>query len=113
MEIVLFYLERSAAAESPEYRTKAAQLMEIVSKDPNFISIKDFTAADGESVSIIKFKTEEAREKWRNNPVHKAAMEMGRRSFYRSYQLEVCTVTRRYAFPATAGGTRYSQELLK
>ncbi len=107
---VLFYIERNPAADSPEYKERASHLVRIVSKDPDFISIKGFTAADGELVYIIKFKTEQALENWRNNPEHKEAMGLGKEKFYKSYQMEVCPVTRKYAFPMKKGNTRYSTE---
>ena len=108
MVIVLFYIEANLAVDSPEYKDTASRLMEIASKDPDFISLKGFTSGDGELVYIIKFKTVAALESWRNNAQHQEAMTLGKEKYYKSYQMEVCSVERKYAFPKEAGNTRYS-----
>jgi heme-degrading monooxygenase HmoA len=57
---------------------------------PGFLSIKTFTAEDGERVSIVEFASEEAHRAWREHPEHRAAQELGRRKFYAEYRIQVC-----------------------
>ena len=72
--------------------------MALVSSMPGFISLKDYQAADGESVSIAEFDSLEAVMTWREHPAHKAAQERGRREFFSESSVQVCTLVRTASF---------------
>src|SRR5262245_22561218 len=61
---------------------------------PGFVSYKDFTAADGESVTVVEFASEPELLAWRNHPEHRDAQERGRREFFAEYTIQVCRVGR-------------------
>jgi heme-degrading monooxygenase HmoA len=70
---------------------------------PGFVSYKDFTAEDGESVTVVEFASEPELLAWRNHPEHREAQERGRREFFSEYKIQICRVERGYAFNMTDG----------
>jgi heme-degrading monooxygenase HmoA len=77
----------------------AARMHELATRMPGFISYKDFTAPDGESVTIVEFESLETLAAWRNHPEHLEAQRLGREQFLAEYQIHVCTPVRSYRFP--------------
>lgn len=74
-------------------------MYELAAAIPGYISYKDFTAEDGENVSIIEFASPEALATWYEHPEHKAAQQRGREEFFTEYHIQVCTPVRDYRFP--------------
>jgi heme-degrading monooxygenase HmoA len=54
------------------------RMFEIASSMPGYVSYKDFSASDGENVSIVEFDSLEALADWRDHPEHKVVQERGR-----------------------------------
>ncbi len=75
------------------------KIHDLAVKMTGFISIKTFTADDGERVSVVEFESEETMLAWRNQPDHRTAQELGRKSFYSEYRIQVCHPVRDYSFP--------------
>lgn len=67
-----------------------------------YVSIKDFTADDGERVAIIEWDSAENLARWRDEPSHRAAQQAGRERYYSQYSLQVCSELRGSRFE---GGT--------
>jgi heme-degrading monooxygenase HmoA len=65
---------------------------------PGFVSYKDYSADDGESLTLVEFASEPELLAWRNDADHRAAQERGRREFFAAYQVQVCRVDRAYRF---------------
>jgi heme-degrading monooxygenase HmoA len=63
-----------------------------------FISFKSYSASDGETISVIRFASEEALEAWRCHPEHQQAQRRGRESFYQRYHIEVLRHVRESRF---------------
>ena len=74
-------------------------MYELASKMPGFVSYKDFTAEDGENVTIVEFESLETLAAWRDHPEHKRAQARGRAEFFSEYHIQVCTTVRDYIFP--------------
>jgi len=70
---------------------------------PGFVSYKDFTAADGEAVTVVEFASEPELLAWRNHPEHREAQERGRREFFAEYKIQICRMERGYAFSPAQG----------
>ena len=70
----------------------------IASTMPGFLSYKDFTAEDGECVSVVEFASPETLEAWRAHPEHLAAQARGREAFFSEYRIQVCSPLRDYSF---------------
>jgi heme-degrading monooxygenase HmoA len=76
-----------------------ARMYELATRMPGFISYKDFTAGDGESVSLVEFESAETLLAWREHPEHKEAQRLGREQFFSEYQIQIGTPSRTYRFP--------------
>jgi len=76
-----------------------ARMYELATRMPGFISYKDFTAADGESVSLVEFESAETLLAWREHPEHQEAQRLGREQLFTEYQIQISTPSRTYRFP--------------
>lgn len=76
-----------------------ARMHELATQMPGFISYKDFTARDGESVTIVEFESEETQRAWREHPEHREAQRLAREQFLAEYRLHVGTPSRTHRFP--------------
>ena len=86
--------------EVPGYEATAAAMLQAARAMPGFVDFKSFSADDGERVSIITFDSLEHHNAWRDHTDHLAAQENGRRSWYASYQIQVCRLLDERRFTA-------------
>ena len=77
------------------------RMYELAQTMPGFLSYKDFSAPDGESITLIEFDGEENLRVWRNHPEHIEAQRLGREEFFAWYQIQVCRIERQYDFSAS------------
>ena len=98
--IITIFRSRLRPENEEAYRKTAARMDELAHKMPGFISIKTFTAPDGERVSIVEFESEATHNDWRRHPEHQEAQRLGWELFYSEFQIQVCTVERAYGLPA-------------
>ena len=68
--VVVFRSRLRAEADLPALEAVGMRMYELASAMPGFISYKDFTAEDGESVSIVEFSDAASLLAWRNHPEH-------------------------------------------
>ncbi|MDX3925510.1 MAG: antibiotic biosynthesis monooxygenase [Shinella sp.] len=87
------YLGKRAA-----YLDIAGKLRPRLEKIDGFISVERFEslALPGRFLSLSFWRDEEAVEKWRNGPHHRAAQEAGRGEIFADYRLRVASVIRDY-----------------
>jgi len=76
----------------------AVRMYGLASAMPGFISYKDFSADDGESVAIVEFSDMNSLLEWRNHPEHRAMQKRGREEFFSAYEIQVCEPVRAYSF---------------
>jgi heme-degrading monooxygenase HmoA len=76
-----------------------ARMYELATGMPGFVSYKDFSSADGESVTIVEFETMEDNLRWRNHPEHAAVQAFGRSEVFAEYNIQVCERVRAVRFP--------------
>jgi heme-degrading monooxygenase HmoA len=100
MVVIVFRTRLRSDIDPQELAGLGARMYEIASAMPGFVSYKDFTAEDGENVSIVEFESLETLAAWRNNPEHRSAQELGRKRFFLQYRVQVCSPVRDYAYPA-------------
>jgi heme-degrading monooxygenase HmoA len=100
--VLTIFRSRLRPEHREEYERWAAKIHAIAVLMPGFLSIKTFTADDGERVSIVEFESEETMLAWRNQPDHRQAQELGRKLFYSEYHIQVCRPIRDYSFPKKA-----------
>src|SRR5882757_81245 len=75
------------------------RMLELATRMPGFISYKDFSAADGESVTIVEFESVETQRAWREHPEHVETQRLARENFLSEYQLQIGTPARTLRFP--------------
>ena len=102
MVVVVFRARFKPGVDMLELAKVGERMYELVSSMSGYISHKDFTAEDGETVSLFEFDSLESVAAWREHPEHKEAQERGREEFFAEYHIQVCSPIRdyRYAGPA-------------
>lgn len=98
---VIVFRSRLRPDVREEYIVLVHRMVEIAETMPGYISHKDFTADDGERVTIVEFAHEEGLHAWRTNPEHVAAQKLAREKYYTAYHIQVCTLDRESKFMAT------------
>lgn len=96
--VVVFRSRLRADADLSALEAAATRMYELASAMPGFISYKDFTASDGESVSIVEFADAASLLAWRNHPEHQRMQQRGREEFMAEYHIQVCRLEREYSF---------------
>ena len=100
-KVVIVFGTRLNLGFDDELAAVGAQMYELASGMPGFLSYKDFAAEDGEYASIIEFASMAELAAWRNHPEHLAAQKAGREKYFCTFQIQVCTIEREYS-----GGTQ-------
>ena len=100
--VVVFRSRLRADADLAALEPLGMRMYELASAMPGFISYKDFSAADGESLSLVEFADADSLLAWRQHPEHLAVQERGRREFMTEYQIDVCRPERSYSFKTGA-----------
>ena len=98
MIVVVFRTRVKPGADLEAMGRLGERMYELASGLPGFISYKDFTAEDGEGVSVVEFETLETLAAWREHPEHKKAQQRGREDFFSEYRIQVCAPMRSYRF---------------
>lgn len=97
--VITIFRSRLRPENQAAYSEMADKIHALALEMPGFISIKTFSASDGERVSIVEFESEETLRAWREHPEHKIAQKLGQTTFYSQYQIQTCQVIRQYGFP--------------
>ncbi|HET9978552.1 MAG TPA: antibiotic biosynthesis monooxygenase [Burkholderiaceae bacterium] len=103
MVLVTFQSRLRADADLAALEALGARMYGIAAAMPGFVSYKDFSAADGENLTLVEFESEETLAAWRDQPEHREAQERGRREFFSDYRITIATRTRAYVFDAVRG----------
>ena len=96
--IVTVFRSRLMPGVGDEYAVLAQRMNELAVTMPGYISHKDFTAEDGERVTVVEFESEEGMRAWRTHPEHIAAQRKARQTFYAEYSIQVCELVRAGTF---------------
>jgi heme-degrading monooxygenase HmoA len=111
--VVIFKTHLRPKADEDAYRRVSRRMHELAATIPGFLSIKEFTAEDGEVIDLARFADETSLQKWKIEPEHLEAQRRGREEFYDRFWVQVCDVVREYEFrpseiKAAKEGTRRS-----
>jgi heme-degrading monooxygenase HmoA len=99
MILTVFRSRARTDADLASLEKVGARMHELATRMPGFISYKDFAAADGETVTLVEFETEQTQLAWREHPEHQEAQRLARQLFLAEYQLQIGTPSRTYRFP--------------
>lgn len=103
MIIVVFRARLRPDADLPALGRIGESMAELAKGTPGLISYKDYTAQDGENVTVVEFASEPELLAWRQHPEHVLAQERARRDFFSDYRIQVCRVERSYHFTLGTG----------
>ena len=107
MIVVIFSTKLKAEANREEYERWGERMYELVQQNPGFISVDSYPEGERGEVTIARFTSEEALKSWRTQPEHLEAQQLGRNTFYESYQIQVCRTVRGYEFHQDSGVTHW------
>ena len=96
--IAIIFEAWPAPGEKQHYLDLAAALRSDLEKIDGFLSIERFQSfSDPEKLlSLSFFRDEEAVQRWRNRPGHRATQVKGRLGVFSNYRLRVAEVSRDY-----------------
>jgi heme-degrading monooxygenase HmoA len=103
MVIVVFRTHVKPQADLEKLNTLNQQMVVRVSQMPGFLSMKDFSAQDGEFLVLAEFDSLESVDAWKAHPEHLVAQRRGREEFFADYRIRVCHVIRTSEFTAASG----------
>jgi heme-degrading monooxygenase HmoA len=103
MVIVVFRTRVKLQADFEALNALNQKMLAIVSRMPGYLSMKDYSAQDGESVVIAEFDSLESVDAWKAHPDHVAAQRRGREEFFADYRIQVCNLIRTSEFSAESG----------
>ncbi len=78
------------------YQEMAEKMDDLAKQQEGYLGIESARSEIGITVSY--WKSLEAISKWKNNIEHTYARELGRKKWYKQYQLRICKVEREYGF---------------
>jgi heme-degrading monooxygenase HmoA len=96
MVVIVFRARLKPGVDQQALAQVGQRMYELAAAMPGYISYKDFSAEDGENVSVIEFESLQTLAAWREHPEHKAAQKRGRDEFFAEYRIQVCTPVRDY-----------------
>jgi len=88
--VVTIFRSRLDPVHAVRYQSIAAQMRDLALAMPGFVSIKSFTAEDGERLSMVVFESAETHQAWREHPEHRKAQRLGWEAFYSEFSVVVC-----------------------
>ena len=90
--LVILFRSRLSEKAGDDYQAKAAEMLAYARTQPGYVDFKQYQAADGERLTVVKWKDRETLEAWRNNAKHREAKASGRERWYASYDIEIAEV---------------------
>jgi heme-degrading monooxygenase HmoA len=91
MVIVVFRTHVKPQVDLEQLNALHQKMVALVSTMPGFLSVKDFSAPDGEFLVIAEFDSLESVDAWKAHPEHRVAQRRGREEFFADYRIQVCT----------------------
>lgn len=80
------------------YSAMADKMVELASIQPGFLGVE--SARDGLGITVSYWESLDAIAAWKANAEHQLARELGRKRWYRQFQVRICRVERAYSFGA-------------
>jgi heme-degrading monooxygenase HmoA len=96
--ILILFRSRLTGTAGDDYVAMNDRMQALAQEADGFVDLKAFTAADGERLTIVRWRDLASLQKWRDDPRHRAAQEMGRERWYEDYVSEVAEVVRESRF---------------
>ena len=107
MIICLFGATYCEGRDEELERTLDEMLHERLRTIDGFISYHVYTADDGEVLGVVRFKTRQALEAWRDDPIHRSVWSRAP-ELYESFWIQNCETYRQYGW---ARGRRTGEDM--
>jgi len=107
--ILILFRSRLTPAAGEDYVAMDARMEALAREAPGFVDVKAYTAADGERLTIVRWRDQESLRQWREDPRHRAAQEMGRERWYEFYVSEVAELVRESRFVRSTNESRFAR----
>ena len=91
MVIVIFRTHVKPQADLEQLNALNQSMVALVSKMPGFLSLKDFSASDGEFLVLAEFDSIESVDAWKAHLEHRAAHGEGERNYLRIIEFRYAT----------------------
>jgi heme-degrading monooxygenase HmoA len=98
MFLVVFRNRKRADIDAAAYGADAARMEGLARAQPGFLSIKSYTADDGEVIALSEWESEGAARHWGGHPDHALTQARGRAEYYQDYTLFTCDNPRTHRF---------------
>jgi len=96
--IVILFRSRLTSRAGEDYAAMDARMMEKARAAPGFVDVKSYSAADGERLTVVRWKDAETLRVWREDAEHRHVQATGRRLWYEWYEMEVAEIVRETRF---------------
>jgi heme-degrading monooxygenase HmoA len=80
------------------YEAMAAEMVAMGSRQPGFLGIESARDSEGLGITVTYWETLEHAHAWKEVAEHRAAQQLGRERWYRSYKTRIARVERDYGF---------------
>ncbi len=94
MIIVVFRIHVNPEANLEELGAVSQKMVTLVGEMPGFVSVKDYSAQDGEMLVLAEFDSLEAVDAWKAHPEHLIAQRRGYEEFFADYRIQICSLVR-------------------
>ena len=99
MTIVVFRIQVNPEANMEALGALFQRMVTLFSEMPGAVSVKDYSAEDGEMLVFAEFDSLDAVDAWKAHPEHLIAQRRGPDEFFASYQIQVCSLIRTNEWP--------------
>lgn len=82
----------SRTERSEGYEETAARMLALAQAQEGFLGVESHRNPDGRGVTISYWTSLEAIQRWKAHPEHQIAQQLGRKKWYRQYQIRICQV---------------------
>ncbi len=94
MTVLIFRIQVNPEADLEALGAVSQKMVELFSEMPGFVSVKDYSAEDGEMLVFAEFDSLEAVDAWKAHPEHLIAQRRGQEEFFAGYRIQVCSLVR-------------------
>ena len=102
--LIVLFRSRLTDQAGEDYARWGDEMLEHARKQPGFVDFTQYTGnADGERLTVVRWKDEETLEAWRQDSKHLAAKKLGRESWYAHYDIEIARVFHIASFERAPG----------
>ena len=99
--MVILFRSRLTEAAGHDYARMTEAMMEHARAFTGFVDVKNFTADDGERLTVVWWQDEATLTAWANDARHRIAKNTGRERWYEYYKMDVVQIVRVSNFERT------------